>query len=122
MGFREIEKSCEDCGATFVCGPDHETGDCWCDRLPPVLPPTPGLSCLCPRCLVATIRPHVERLIAVTPKSERRDNPKFTAHRRAGPPTEGLDFYRERGFTVFTEWFHLKRGRCCGNGCRHCPY
>ncbi|MES2853673.1 MAG: DUF5522 domain-containing protein, partial [Bacteroidota bacterium] len=18
--------------------------------------------------------------------------------------------------------FHLKRGNCCGNGCRHCPY
>eukprot|EP00984_Skeletonema_dohrnii_P012073 scaffold4857_cov132-Skeletonema_dohrnii-CCMP3373.AAC.3 len=26
------------------------------------------------------------------------------------------------GFTVFTELSHLKRGRCCGNMCRHCPY
>ena len=26
------------------------------------------------------------------------------------------------GFTVFTELAHLKRGRCCGNQCRHCPY
>lgn len=26
------------------------------------------------------------------------------------------------GFTVFTEYFHLKRGTCCGNSCRHCPY
>ena len=26
------------------------------------------------------------------------------------------------GFTVFTEYAHLKRGRCCGNMCRHCPY
>ena len=26
------------------------------------------------------------------------------------------------GFTVFTELAHLKRGRCCGNMCRHCPY
>ena len=25
-------------------------------------------------------------------------------------------------FTVFTELSHLKRGRCCGNMCRHCPY
>ncbi|MCG9881787.1 MAG: DUF5522 domain-containing protein [Bacteroidia bacterium] len=23
---------------------------------------------------------------------------------------------------VFTEAFHLQRGYCCGNGCRHCPY
>ena len=26
------------------------------------------------------------------------------------------------GFTVFTEYSHLKRGKCCGNRCRHCPY
>ena len=25
-------------------------------------------------------------------------------------------------FTVFTELAHLKRGKCCGNMCRHCPY
>ena len=28
----------------------------------------------------------------------------------------------ETGFTVFTELTHLKRGTCCGNQCRHCPY
>jgi hypothetical protein len=33
------------------------------------------------------------------------------------------DFYlNEDGFTVFTEAYHLKRGYCCKNGCRHCPY
>jgi cob(I)alamin adenosyltransferase len=26
------------------------------------------------------------------------------------------------GFTVFTELAHLRRGTCCGNQCRHCPY
>ncbi|MGW8121082.1 MULTISPECIES: DUF5522 domain-containing protein [Roseivirga] len=23
---------------------------------------------------------------------------------------------------VFTAKYHLKRGYCCKNGCRHCPY
>ena len=23
---------------------------------------------------------------------------------------------------VFTALFHIQRGQCCGNGCRHCPY
>jgi 2-iminoacetate synthase ThiH len=23
---------------------------------------------------------------------------------------------------IFTSFFHIKRGQCCGNGCRHCPY
>lgn len=26
------------------------------------------------------------------------------------------------GFSVFTEYHHKKRGKCCGNKCRHCPY
>lgn len=32
------------------------------------------------------------------------------------------DFYFENGLLVFTAAYHLKRGYCCGNGCRHCPY
>jgi hypothetical protein len=32
------------------------------------------------------------------------------------------DFYYENGYRVFTESFHVNRGTCCGNGCRHCPY
>ncbi|MFT3681920.1 MAG: DUF5522 domain-containing protein [Ferruginibacter sp.] len=36
--------------------------------------------------------------------------------------TEGKDFYYENGLLVFTESYHLAKGFCCGNGCRHCPY
>ncbi|SJZ60282.1 DUF5522 domain-containing protein [Sediminibacterium ginsengisoli] len=36
--------------------------------------------------------------------------------------TEGVDFYYENGFMVLTEKFHLDKGYCCGNGCRHCPF
>ena len=28
----------------------------------------------------------------------------------------------ESGYKVFTEYAHLQRGKCCGSGCRHCPY
>ncbi len=35
---------------------------------------------------------------------------------------EGVDFYREGAFVVFTETFLLRRGYCCESGCRHCPY
>ncbi|MFB6457755.1 DUF5522 domain-containing protein [Chitinophaga sp. Hz27] len=39
------------------------------------------------------------------------------------PLVEKIDFYyNEQGYMVFTEKFHLDRGYCCGNGCRHCPY
>jgi hypothetical protein len=36
---------------------------------------------------------------------------------------EGEDFYYNKdGYVVLTEKYHLAKGRCCGNGCMHCPY
>lgn len=36
---------------------------------------------------------------------------------------EGVHYYyNEKGLIVLTEKFHLERGYCCGNGCKHCPY
>lgn len=36
---------------------------------------------------------------------------------------ENEDFYyNEQGFIVLTAKYHLDRGHCCGNGCKHCPY
>lgn len=36
---------------------------------------------------------------------------------------EGEDYYyNDQGYIVLTENFHLKKGYCCGNGCKHCPY
>ena len=36
---------------------------------------------------------------------------------------EGVHYYiNEQGLVVLMEQFHLNRGYCCGNGCRHCPY
>ena len=32
------------------------------------------------------------------------------------------DWYLENGLLVYTAGYHLKRGSCCGSGCRHCPY
>jgi Family of unknown function (DUF5522) len=36
---------------------------------------------------------------------------------------EGEDYYyNEQGYVVLTTKFHLQKGFCCGNGCKHCPY
>jgi hypothetical protein len=36
---------------------------------------------------------------------------------------EGIHYYiNEEGLMVLTEKYHLERGYCCGNGCKHCPY
>jgi hypothetical protein len=36
---------------------------------------------------------------------------------------EGVDYYfNEAGLMVFTAAYHLKRGFCCKNKCKHCPW
>ena len=36
---------------------------------------------------------------------------------------EGEDYYfNDEGFMVFTSAYHIKRGYCCKNGCKHCPW
>jgi hypothetical protein len=35
----------------------------------------------------------------------------------------GKDYYLdENGNIVFSKEYHLNRGYCCKNGCRHCPW
>jgi len=43
-------------------------------------------------------------------------------HRQAILDKQSTYIDPSTGFTVFTELSHLKRGKCCGNQCRHCPY
>lgn len=31
-------------------------------------------------------------------------------------------YFDDNGLMVFTEKYHLEKGFCCGNGCRHCPF
>ena len=46
-------------------------------------------------------------------------NPSSQAIRESVEPP---DYYFEGSVMVFTAHYLLKRGTCCGNGCRHCPY
>lgn len=91
-------KRCWKCGAEFACGA-HASG-CWCEKYPP-LKPAQGKDCLCPHCLATA---------AAQPADAR------------SPLVEGEDYYLEGAAIVFTAAYHLRRGYCCGSGCRHCPY
>ena len=35
---------------------------------------------------------------------------------------EDVHYYRDGSLFIFKELFHIQRGQCCGNGCRHCPF
>jgi hypothetical protein len=38
------------------------------------------------------------------------------------PLVEGDDYYLDHGLMVLTARYHLRRGYCCDQGCRHCPF
>ncbi len=83
---------------------------------PPVLERIIG-DCMCEKCLQAEVAVKIEAYtqsgIPVNLREKIKTNTKLI---------ENIDYYIENGLYVFTSWFHLKRGSCCQNGCRHCPY
>ena len=38
------------------------------------------------------------------------------------PKLQPIDFYWDNGNMVMTEEYHKRRGSCCGNRCKHCPF
>ncbi|KAJ3599703.1 hypothetical protein NHX12_033659 [Muraenolepis orangiensis] len=43
-------------------------------------------------------------------------------HREACEAKQQMYADPSTGYKVFTEYAHLRRGKCCGTACRHCPY
>ena len=92
-----------------LCTPAVHKGPCWCaqvevpDELLALVPKNlQHRACICAGCIE-----------------------KFHARKAAHEPhsASGGDFYFDDvGRMVFTEAYHLRRGHCCGSGCRHCPY
>jgi hypothetical protein len=114
-------KKCTICQTEFSCGLSPEGKSCWCTDFPNIIPLTEGAGCLCENCLRSEIN---ERIHAFTHdlKQGKTTNTAVNYKSLTGKLMEGIDYYVEKGNFVFTEWYHLKRGSCCGNGCRHCPY
>jgi hypothetical protein len=100
-----LPKNCSRCGAGFMCGARVADGLCWCNDLPAIAL-SEGADCLCPSCLAAAVE-------AAAPA--KNAGPRM-------PLVEGEDYYSAGSSIVFTAAYHLRRGYCCGNGCRHCPY
>ena len=70
----------------------------------------PDQDCLCPDCL--------GRAIA----QKRVQTNEAAKSAIPAPLVEGEDYYMEGPAMVFTARFLERRGYCCENGCRHCPY
>lgn len=100
-------------------------GPCWCEEivissqiLRALAPDSFEPSCLCRFCLeaVARLAHQLENPAEILGKvREQIENSRLLS--------QAEDFYPdEHGNVVFTAAYHRKRGFCCDNGCRHCPF
>lgn len=110
---------CPQCRQPFECSVSA-LEPCWCSAYPRVPLDLSVDVCLCPQCLAQTVGSALECYI----DSHDREQALALASDYADEKnlTEYIDYRIEQGLYVFTRWFHLKRGQCCGNACRHCPF
>jgi len=52
----ERKKTCPNCGQVFSCFSEN----CWCSKLPNIMPMKASAGCLCPKCLENTIQEKIE--------------------------------------------------------------
>lgn len=114
-----MRENCSNCNKPFNC--EIEKGRaCWCSAFPPILQINPTKGCLCKDCLSIAIQNATKQYVAEV-QAGQRENEAYKYH-NPREIVENVDYYMENGLFVMSGWFHLKRGYCCGNACRHCPY
>ncbi len=114
-----MDNNCPQCGVVFGCG-SSQGKSCWCTEFPAVMPLDATAACLCKDCLAKAISKYIKAMIK---KGSHQQLLEYAAqYRDSNELQEHIDYTIEDGQYVFSSWYHLKRGSCCGNGCRHCPY
>lgn len=120
---------CPLCGGPNRCR--IETGEaykgpCWCES--PIVSTAAMRRLLSdlaePRCVCATCLERIAANSEITQEAlvARRNETPALALTHSLPIAGEGDFYWEGPSMVFTAQYHLRRGSCCGSGCRHCPY
>ncbi|HSU28498.1 MAG TPA: cysteine-rich CWC family protein [Chitinophagaceae bacterium] len=110
---KQEEKYCPKCNSLFICKMG-DIANCQCTSVALTSDTINFLSktnydCLCKNCLAKT-------------NSDVKAAKSYHFPAQQEMFVEGLHYYKEDGFLVFTELYHLLRGYCCKSGCRHCVY
>jgi Family of unknown function (DUF5522) len=123
------EKSCDRCQTRFNCS-GCGSNACWCMNYPAIFNcatadaatdlPDRSSDCVCPQCLTQMTQAHIAQTIDL--HAVHSTSPKQALAYQGLPLIEGLDYTIENGLWIFSRWYFLKQGKCCGNACRNCPY
>ena len=117
-----------------LCGQDNQCrvakghlykGLCWCDHIvvPGHILKRLAAEWVEPACLCRSCLETISRVSASLHEPDVVLTEIRRLTRSSGSTLVPEDYYLDDGGNmVFTAAYHLKRGSCCGNGCRHCPY
>ncbi|WP_221392734.1 cysteine-rich CWC family protein [Dyadobacter sp. NIV53] len=113
MSVAPISKVCPKCKTLFSCQSDN-IASCQCSTVRLSKETIQFLSntnfdCLCKTCLEK-----INKDVSLATQFH------FPTHKAMY--IEGLHYYKENNYWVFTELYHTLRGKCCQSGCRHCVY
>ncbi|MTG96951.1 MULTISPECIES: cysteine-rich CWC family protein [Myroides] len=108
-----VNKVCTHCKQEIECKVD-QIADCDCSKVEVSNDTRLFLKQTYHKCLCNTCLENINDLVA---QAKGKDFPK-----RRSEMIEGVHYYIENGYFVFTELYHLMKGYCCQNGCRHCVY
>lgn len=102
-----------------MCGSERLDENCWCSHLPHVqFVGNKNQDCFCPKCL----REAIPKLRCATTTAGVFPEVNEGHVTPSNSLVEGEDYYLEGEALVFTALYHRRRGYCCENDCRHCPY
>lgn len=113
-------KLCSECNTVLACGSTQAGESCWCAAYPAIMPADFQQDCLCANCLSNAIQEKIAEFIHTS--SQQEAIAAALKYRGNDKLIQGIDYLIENDKHVFTQWHHFKRGSCCGNGCKNCPY
>lgn len=112
----EKPKICSKCNTTFMC----YSNNCWCNELPMLIPLDSLRNCYCYNCLKKEV---IQKIKEYSNNLTSKNIAAIKALGKVQKHIEGIDYYiDDNKLFVFTAWYHLRRGTCCENNCKHCPY
>ena len=108
-----MQKECKRCQSKFECNTE-DIANCDCTATQLAIETKEYLAktsydCLCSKCLEE-----------VEAYNELKKNYPFPQH--PSQYKEGIHYYMDGQYWVFTTYYHYLKGTCCKNNCRHCAY
>ncbi|MBQ4832694.1 hypothetical protein J8L70_05515 [Pseudoalteromonas sp. MMG010] len=114
-----LQLNCSQCNTLLTCNV-NDISACWCSELPAILPlDAEATACLCRTCTLAKINHFLQHIYTQPIKTQLAFARPFKNNDNL---IAGLDYTMENNYMVFSKWFFLKRGTCCKNNCKNCPY